>query len=331
MPVTSERSVGLWLVLWASQAGAQVQAVEAQRRELELAYQDIASGQVAPARAALEDAAAGPDPVLAARAQDQLVFLPRHFWSDLYADSFGWSRVGGPNGTTDLVPTLRVRGHFRPDLSVDAQVYMFAQATRDAASHGPSATGLSALYADNYALLGAGLLARLAGGRVGLFAQAGPAVDLLDDGHQRTVLDVRAGAFLSDDWRTCRPGPVQGVRLAWVPCLEGYGEAVYVYRFNNNIIGFARGRLGATWLVTGPVAWQPLAELRAAADVNGDYWNNFFDAGLGHRWRWMGKVPVDVFVGAHAGRYVGRQNVDPIPSTAGYADFRLLASTYMEF
>ena len=66
-------------------------------------------------------------------------------------------------------------------------------------------------------------------------------------------------------------GPVHRLR-------RGYAEAVWVSRFENNVLTMGRGRIAFTALVTGPIAWQPIAEVRVLKDINNDYWNNLADA-----------------------------------------------------
>jgi hypothetical protein len=187
------------------------------------------------------------------------------------------------------------------------------------------------IYADNYAMTGGGLLLRLFERQVGLFAQGGPAVNLLDDGRQRVSFDGRGGLFFGLESPGCRPEAPGGVRLRLLPCADLYGEGVYVSRFDHNVIGFVRGRAGLGWMVTGPVAWQLVGEARTAGDLDGHHWNNFADAGAGHRWRLLGPIPIDLQLGAHVGSYFGREARDPAPSRKGYADLRLQAATYVEF
>jgi len=310
---------------------ARAAGADPQRVALELAYVDLARGDLGSARPHLERAASGSDPTLATQARVQLdAVTPPRVSADLYADAYGWVRPAGGHQTSDLVPTLRLRALFRPVLDWDLQPYVYAQGTRDLRSRGADAAGVPQIYADDYALFGVGLLARFFDRKLGAFAQIGPAVNLLDDGRERTVSDARAGLLAVLEMARCRPH-AGGARLHLLPCAEGYGEGVYVNRFDHNVIGFARARAGATWAVTGPVAWQLLAEARGAVDRNADYWNNFVDGGLGPRWRLLGAVPLDLFAGVHAGRYTGRDNVDPLPDPRWYADVRLLASTYMEF
>jgi hypothetical protein len=316
--------------------GGTVEALEAARRAggdsqriaLELAYAHLALGQTAAARDDLSAAARGTDAVLARRARAELAALPSAWWADIYAESFGWHRVDGSAGTTDLVPTIRVRGYRRLSFAPDLSVYISAQATRDTASRGIG-SGVPALYADNRALMGVGVLVRLWRGRVGLFGQAGPAVSLIDDGTDRLDLDVRGGAFLGLDSAACRPPSSE--RRAGVLCSELYAEETYTSRFDNDVTGFARARQSVRYLETGPLGWELFWELRGAADRNGDYYDNFADAGAGPRWRLFGPIPIDLLAGAHVGTYFGRDNVDPAPDQLHYVDARILATTYLEF
>jgi hypothetical protein len=309
---------------------AQAAGADAQRVALELGYLENARGSVGDARAQFAAAADGPDYLLAAQARRELAVLPQRVTADLYADAFGWHRASGANALTDLVPTVRVRAFFRPFFALDLQLYGYMQATRDAASRGRDAAGVPAVYADDYALVGGGLMLRLAQRRVGLFVQGGPAFNLLDDGRPRRDLDLRGGGFFGFETGGCRPDPA-GPAFRLDLCSDAYGEAVYVSRFQDNVIGFGRAHLGAGYLVTGPVAWQALLQVRASGDRNADYYNNFADGGVAHRWRLLGAVPLDLTAGVSAGRYFGRAGVDPAPGELRYLDLRLMAATHVEF
>lgn len=303
---------------------------EPQRIALELAYMHLARGDVKSARVELVAATAGPDLALAKQAQTQLDQFPGRWWADVYAETFGWSRVDGPNDTTDLVPTLRVRGFRRLHEMVDANAYVFAQATRDLASRGAGNGAIPLIYADNTAMAGAGFLLRVAGRYVGLFGQAGPAMKLVDDGVSDTVqLDVRGGVVVS--WSSAACFLQGGIIEAGTWCAEVYSEGVYTSRFDHDIQAFARSRVGFTYVETGPVSWQMYLELRAAADLNGDYYDNLIESGMGARWRLNAPLRVDLLAGGHAGGYLGRENRDPIPEQRHYVDLRLLAATYVEF
>ena len=298
-----------------------------QRRALELGYAALGARDPETANRQFAQAAAGPDGALSDRARAEQRYLPRHFWAEVYAESFGWSRTQAAVPLTDLATTVRARALWRPRLDLDLNLYAFAQATRDLASEGGGA--LPRIYADNQALFGAGALARFWDGRAGAFGQIGPALALVDDGGDRLRLDARLGMFLAVASQGCAGAAGGGFRLA--PCLESYGEATYVSRYDHNVIGFGRARAGFSYLATGPVRWQLLGELRAAVDRNHDYYNNLADVGLAHRWRLMAAVPFDLLLGAHAGRFLGVSGRDPLPARRGYVDLRLVGSTYLSF
>jgi hypothetical protein len=311
-------------------SAARAAGADSQHVALELAYLAVSAGDVDEARSRFEEAERGADPELSRRARAELKLLPRHFFADVYADAYGWKRIRGAPQPENLVPTLRLRGFYRPLLTMDLAFYAFAQATRDVASRGRSAAGLPQIYADDHAILGAGVMLRAWGRRLGLFAQAGPAINLLDDGRQRVTPDVRAGVFLGAETTGCAPKTSGGASLLFLPCAEVYAEAVYVSRFDHNIIAFARPRLSLSYLVTGPVAWQVVAEGRLAKDRNDDFYNNFVDGGAGLRFRLLAPFRLDVMLGGHVGTYFGLQNRDPAPRPLDYADVRLQAATYLE-
>jgi len=333
-----ERAATAWLTAGyerkaSGDLGGALQAFEAARRagadpqrvSLELAYAHLALGETAAARAEFAVASRGTDADLARRADQELAGLPSPWWADLYAESFGWSRRMGATDNSDVVPTVRVRGLRRLTFGPDLSVYAYAQATRDTASRGLG-SGAPSVYADNTALAGAGLLLRLWQNRLGLFAQAGPALPLMDDGRDPVGFDARAGSFLALETEPClverHPSP---------RCEELYTEVIYTSRFDHDVQAFTRARQSLRYLATGPVAWQLFWELRGGADRNGDYYDNFVDAGAGPRWRLRGPVPFDLLAGGHVGRYLGRENLDPAPGRLEYVDLRVLATTYVEF
>ena len=245
---------------------------------------------------------------------------------DVYADTFAWRRVSGANHDSDGVPTLRVRALLRPVATVPVEVYGFAQITRELGSSGITS---GRIHADNRLMMGGGVLLSLWRGRAGFFFQAGPALNLVEDGRARTLLDARGGGFLGAELTRCSPAVGSGLQLT--PCADVYSDLLYMSRFDDDVAGFARVRGGATWLVTGPVAWQALLEGRAAADRNHDFYDNFADGGVAHRWRLLRPIRLDVVASGVIGRYRGVENVDPAPDPLRYADLRLEAATYFEF
>ncbi len=261
--------------------------------------------------------------------------VPRPYRFDLYGEGYGWHRFV-PERSTNFVPMLRFRALWRPLERVDLEPYLFLQVSRDFSSRGGTGPGgVPLIYADNSLMFGAGVQLGLWRRQLGLFAQIGPAFNLLrDDGRNPVMLDVRAGAYLFLESPRCHPAP-QGddheATIAVDPCAELYSEAVYVSRFDHNLMAMARGRYAIGWLVTGPVAWQPIAEVRVFKDVNNDYWNNLVDGGVGHRWRLLRPIGLDVMLSVHVGTYFGLENVDPAPDTLYYSELRFQTATYITF
>jgi hypothetical protein len=249
---------------------------------------------------------------------------------DLYAEAVGWSRLTGPAATSELVPTFRLRALRRLPLEQDVSVYGFAQVTRELGSIEVRG-GSPVLHADDAALVGAGALLRLLGGRAGLFAQAGSAVATAPGRAGEVRLDVRAGGFLAAETPRCWPAPADGLRVRVDPCTELYAEAVYVSRFDHDVLALARGRTGATLLAAGPVALGVVAEARAAADRQGDWYDNLGEVSGGLRARLLAPFRLDLTATATTGRYLGRTGRDPAPADLGYRDLRVLAATFVEF
>jgi len=218
---------------------------------------------------------------------------------------------------------------------VDLDPYIFFQISRDTASRAEGPLGYPLIYADNTAMLGGGVQFRFWRKQAGLFAQVGSAFGLLPLDEQPVAeLDFRAGAFLAVEAPACRPEPGTGevpARAELKACGDIYSEAIYVSRFDHNLLVAVRGRVGFTYLVTGPVSWAPLLEGRLLKDVLGDYWNNLADGGIAHRWRLLKPFGLDLLVGLHGGGYFGLQRQDPPPDPLSYLDFRVQLATYASF
>jgi hypothetical protein len=231
------------------------------------------------------------------------------------------------------VPTLRLRGFLHPFAKVDLDPYVFVQISRDIASRSEGPEGYPLIYADNHLMFGGGLQFRFWKKRVGLFVQAGPAFNLVrPEGSPLVEPDVRVGAFVSLLLPACHPlAQKDGARNERALCADIYSEAVYVSRFDHNLLAILRGRLSLTYLVTGPVAWEPYVEGRVLKDIRDDYWNNLADVGVGHRWRLLEPVALELMLGVHGGAYFGLENVDPAPAELGYAEFRVQLGGYASF
>jgi len=303
-----------------------------QYKALKAAYAALESEDFAAARKHLLEAKRGEDEGLAEQARSELRYLPKSVWADAYLEGFGWVRFTEPR-SENLVPTFRLRGFLHPLPKVDLDPYIFVQVSRDISSRAEGPEGYPLIYADNHLMLGGGLQFRFWKKRVGLFAQAGPAFSLVRSESTPLVEpDVRVGAFFSLLVPNCHPEPQKrGVRKERAFCADIYSEAVYVSRFDHNLLAILRARVLLTYLMTGPVAWEPYVEGRILKDIRNDYWNNLADAGVGHRWRLVGPIALHVMVGVHGGGYFGLQNVDPAPSDLGYAEFRVQIGGYAAF
>lgn len=314
----------------AESAGADICAVY-----LERGYLASAQDKPATARKWFVKAKQCDNPDAAETAKSELKMSWRLFWGDIYAELYGWHRFyPAASRNTNLVPTLRARGYIHPIPKLDLDPYIFFQISRDVASRGLGPNGYPLVYADNTMMFGVGVLFRFWKRKVGLFAQIGPAINLLNDSRRRIWLDARIGGFFAVEAPRCRPEPQMsdpGARVGFDGCGEVYAEAVWVNRFDNNIFTMGRGRLAFTFLTTGPVAWQPVAEVRVLKDINNDFWNNLIDAGVGMRWRLLTPIGLDVMLGVHGGSYFGLENKDPAPNPLQFAELRLQAATYIAF
>lgn len=342
----------------ALEAGAAPQLVA-----LELGFIAATQGDAEKARSYFHDAAAGEDATLAAHAKRELSALapeaavfpnetasvgmpgldyveepfripatarPWSWSADVYADAYGWQRRKGHEVADDVVFTVRLRALYRLLENADLDAYLVGQGTRDLASTSRGDRGVPVIYADNHAMLGGGLLLRAWERRIGFFAQAGPVAKLVDDGRDTEDVEVRAGAFLGVESSQCSKKPHVTAFIAW-PCAELYSEAVYVNRYDNNLIAFTRVRTGLSYFAAHPLLSQFVIEVRGGVDKNQDFFNNFVDGGLGHRFRFVEPLRFDVMLGAHGGTYLGVEGRDPAPDPLYYVEMRLQAATYLEF
>ncbi len=291
------------------------------------------------ARGTSEPGSRGPDARLACQAPAELrenaiggaacagIAPVRRLRGDLYAEANGWGRVSGEEQSTGLVPSVRVRAIWRLMSELDAHAYLFVKATRDRAS--ATFSGLRRIHEDNRLLFGPGLMLQLWRGRVGLFAQGGPAV-ILNGRRRRSLLDLRAGADLHLEHPRCVTGWADGVSLTFVPCATADAEITWFSRFDHDVTGQARGRAGAAWLITWRVAWEALVEARGGVDSNGEYANNFGEVGTGLRWRLLAPLRVDLLATVNGGSYLGRSRHGPAARPLTYTDVRVRASAYLE-
>ena len=318
--------------LRAEPAGPSEESMGPQYAALKAGYAAKEAEDFRAARGYFKEARAGENAELSAQARSELRYLPKLAWGDAYLEGYGWHRFAGAS-TSDFVPTLRVRGFLHPIPKVDLDPYVFVQVSRDVASRAEGPEGYPLIYADNHLMLGGGLQFRFWKKRVGLFAQVGPAFNLVRGPDDPLVeLDVRAGIFFVLQVPNCSPAPEKrGARKELAFCADIYSEAVYVSRFDHNLLATARARVGLTYLVTGPISWEPYAEVRLLKDIRNDYWNNLADAGLGHRWRLLRPFSLQLLIGVHGGGYFGLEGDDPAPDDLSYGELRVQLGGYASF
>jgi hypothetical protein len=347
LAAAAELSANSWIELgwkakeekrWADAIEAFEQAralgADPQRIEQEIGWVEVARKDVVAARKHFLVARDGPDPEQRRAARRALRSIPRPLWADLYADAVGWYRFHPSPPVANLVPTLRLRAYLHPVPKLDIDPYVYLQVSRDVASRAVGPLGYPLIYSDNSLGFGVGILLRALQRHIGLYAQIGPAIQLLPVDGPKVQLDGRVALFAMGETPLCRPVPLlvaPGAKPVLGPCADIYADAVYLPRFSHNIVMMVRGRLSLNYLVTGPVAWAPFVEGRAFKDIDNDFWNNFADAGVGHRWRLLVPIGLDLMLGLHTGRYYGLQNLDPPPALLGFAELRLVAATYVEF
>jgi hypothetical protein len=310
---------------------AQAAGADAQRVALELGYLENARGSLGDAHSHFAAAAEGPDGMVAAQARRELAVLPRRLTADLYGDAFGWRRTAGANAFTDVVPTVRVRAFFRPSFALDLHVYGYMQATRDAASRGRDAAGVPG-----------GVRRRLRPHR--------RRPDVAPVRSARSVCSPRAAppttcsttaapaapstcaAACSSVSRAPAAAPTRPDRpSAWTCAATSTGRAsTSAASSTTSSVSPARTWAPATWS-PAPSPGRRCFRCAGSGDRNADYYNNFADGGVAHRWRLMGALPFDLSAGVSAGRYFGRQGLDPLPGELRYLDLRLVAATQLEF
>jgi hypothetical protein len=315
----------------AEEEGAEHQLVELYR-----AYVDKLRGDDYAARRHFREVVRGENEDLRKQAKAELRYTAKPVWADIYADGFGWARVWPEEQEfDDFAWMLRGRVYLHPIQKFDFDPYLFAQISGDVRSRadgGAAFGGQPLIYADNTAIVGVGAMLRFWERRITVWGQVGaafPWVKLQDA--SAVQLDAQAGVAVMLNTEGCRPPDGYPPYLATIWCAEFYGDAVYRNRPYHNVFFSARGRLGLHYLVTGPVAWAPVIEIRASKDAINDYWANLVDWGVMHRWRLMSVVGVDLLVGVHAGTLFGLHRVDLPPERLGYVDFRLSISAYVAF
>ena len=181
-------------------------------------------------------------------------------WKDAF--SYGQVRTEARLGRLPLRPYLSVR---------------FIGDTRRTTSE-----ALPQYLSESSFLLAAGLSSSPLPGLT-LWAEAGSAASYLrraDVG--RMVPDYRGGVAFTRGFGRLLGGEAPGVFF------ETSTDAVFVSRFQDDVLLYWQNRYGYTLPALGPLEAQLVWNIHLTADTRRQYWANFVESGPGLRWRWRG-------------------------------------------
>ena len=189
--------------------------------------------------------------------------------------------------------------------------YLSVRLTRDSRSMGGTQPQI---YSDNSLIAAVGLKTQPFQGGPTLYAEAGPAFMLIDDGRDRVRADARAGAYYFNGWYETR-----ALRT------ELYTDASYYSRFNRNVITYLQLREILDAWRPGTHAVELFARLGGVVDSRRVSYNNAGEFAPG-----MAFIPgptrrVVLTLEHVSGRYF----VDAFPgATPRYADVRAMLVFY---
>ena len=138
-------------------------------------------------------------------------------------------------------------------------------------------------------LVAAGLATRPWRG-ITLWGEAGQAVSYVSRPDRgRMTPDYRGGAAFGRGAGRALGGEAAG----WFA--DTYDDAVFVSRFNNDLLLYSQNRAGFTLPSVGPLRWQIYLNGNYTTDARRQYWANFVESGPGLRFRFEGLPPALVF------------------------------------
>lgn len=195
-----------------------------------------------------------------------------------------------------------------------ASVRWYGDSRMRAVPTGGAASG--ALLSDSAVMLAAGVN-RFITSRLFVWAEAGRAFSYLGNNlaSGSGQADYRSGASYLRGWGAVANNGESG----WFT--EAGGDAVYVSRYDNNLLMYGQARRGYTLPpLKGCVYLQPMWNLNWTADARRQWWGNFAETGPGVRVRWDSLPPnlslrMDLLRGAYL---VNRDN----PHRPNFWDFR---------
>jgi len=227
--------------------------------------------------------------------------LKTTFWalpifSSRWQDVFAYSQVK----TEIRLASLPIRPYFSARLLGDARGVEKSRTT----------TANPQYLSESAAILGVGLATPVKFG-VSAWVEAGTALSYRSrNGQARATPDFRGGLIMSRLAGT----PLGAEKTGWFA--ETVNDAVFVSRFDNDIILVSQNRFGST---LNPNL-QAFTSINLNTDARSQYWANFFELGAGIRTRWS-TLPPNVHFTLQALRGVYTRN-DGNPRRPNYFDIR---------
>lgn len=159
-----------------------------------------------------------------------------------------------------------------------------------------------------------------------LYAEAGTAYKYLSDPYEKQWQeDYRVGAYY---YKGFEPGFKITQLKAFQPMGDINMDVAYYSRYDNNIIGFARGRLGMR-VVNSPSSYADLYALGSVSfDAKGEYYNNNLVGGVGIAWRPDRFTPLTLHAEYIWGSYIGGGE-RPVDVGASYEDLQIGMDWYV--
>lgn len=223
--------------------------------------------------------------------------------SDVYASAIYQSRF------SDLILSGVARTGRVLDRSSQLTAYVSARGTRDTRSTGGAQP---VIYSDNVVIAALGARVRPGSGPFAVYAEAGPAFNLMSGLSQQTRFDVRAGAYYADAYRSWDATRVRDF------VNESYGDASYYSRYKDGIL-YAQVRPGVRLTRGGNAALDAVSRLFLAADTRGDFYNNVAEGGGGLRIATRPSLGLSAYAEYVFGSYLRGAGADG----RTYHDFRL--------
>jgi Flp pilus assembly protein TadD len=244
---------------------------------LQLGYLYQAAQRLADARAMFAAAAKDADPKIVALANAGLAEVQNNtklWFASIYAAPFYESRFSNEINPVNEKVGLSPSRYFQP--------YIGLWFNRDIRSQ---AGTLPQIYSDNSAVIAVGIQSTLAKTGIVLYAQAGTAINLVDE-RPLAASDYRVGAVWSRTWGTPLFAPESNDHsspegsahsISWTG--SAYADVGYYSRYGRNVIGELQLREGINLPTARAVPMQLLAATNLLRDSHGNFYNNVVEVG----------------------------------------------------